>query len=88
MNRIGHAVTQPTSTTVVSAPADSWLATGVTRSELIMTFSITTTKDPGSSRLFLRRRTVPITKPLERVIQPADSLDRLRNDVGVPPQET
>jgi hypothetical protein len=42
-----------------------------------MTFSITTTKDPESSRVFLRRRTLPITKPLERVIQPADSLDRL-----------
>jgi hypothetical protein len=43
-----------------------------------MAFSITTTKDLGSSRVFLRRRTAaPITKPLEPVIQPADPLDRL-----------
>ena len=43
-----------------------------------MAFSITTTKDPGSSRIFLRRRTAsPVTKPLEPVIQPTDPLDRL-----------
>jgi hypothetical protein len=50
----------------------------MTRSGPTMAFSITTTKDPGSSRIFLRRRTAaPITKPLEPVIQPEDALDRL-----------
>jgi len=42
-----------------------------------MTLNITTRKDPGSSRAFLRRQTLQITKPLELVIQPTDPLDRL-----------
>jgi hypothetical protein len=41
-----------------------------------MALNITTTKDPGSSRVFLRL-TPPITKPLELVIRPTDPLDRL-----------
>jgi hypothetical protein len=42
-----------------------------------MALRITITKDPGSSRVFLRRQSPPITEPLEPVIQPADPLDRL-----------
>jgi hypothetical protein len=53
-----------------------------------MAFILTTTKDPASTRVFLGRRAASmITKPLERVIQPADPLDRLskRREGGLTP---
>jgi hypothetical protein len=42
-----------------------------------MAITITVTKDHGSSRVFLRRRTTgAITKPLEPLIQREGKLDR------------